>query len=155
MIRTVSPIRNRHLVREIDKGRVRELLVVVMLAGCLLAPLLIYVWNHMEWIRVGYELERLEKERLAQAELGSRLRIEKAALSSLKRVESQASRRLGLVPAAAVARLTGEPEGSGPGKTARAPRLIQTGSVSLLGGRPGAGTASEPHAAAAEEAGAR
>ena len=28
MIQTVPPIRNRHLVREIDRGRVRELLVV-------------------------------------------------------------------------------------------------------------------------------
>lgn len=135
MIRTVSPIRNRHLVREVDRGRVRELLVVVMLAGCLLAPLLVYVWNHMEWIRVGYELERLEKERLAQAELGSRLRIELASLASLDRVEAQAVRRLGLVPAAAVARLAAEPEGPAPAEPG--PRPIQTGSVSLLGGGPG------------------
>lgn len=114
MIQTVQPIKNRHLVRELDRGRVKELLVVVMLAGFLLVPLLVYVWNHMEWIRLGYELERLETERTAQAELGARLRIEKASLSSLARVERQARRRLNLEPAAVVVRMVGEPEGPGP-----------------------------------------
>ena len=134
MIQTVPPIRNRHLVREIDRGRVRELLVVVMLAGLLLVPLLVYVWNHMEWIRLGYELQRLEKERAAQAELGERLRIEKASLASLARVDEQAAGRLGLVPAASVVRLTGEPERSAeaaPAATGEV-RPIQTGSFSLV-----------------------
>jgi cell division protein FtsL len=98
MLRTAPPVVNRHLVREIDRGRIRELLVVVGLVALLLLPLLAYVWNHMEWIRVGYEMERLKKERLDQAALGERLRIEKASLSSLARVEREARDRLGLVP---------------------------------------------------------
>lgn len=100
MLRTAPPVVNRHLVREIDRGRIRELLVVVGLVALLLLPLLAYVWNHMEWIRVGYEMERLKKERLDQAALGERLRIEKASLSSLARVEREARDRLGLVPSA-------------------------------------------------------
>jgi cell division protein FtsL len=140
MIRTVSPIRNRHLVREIDRGRVRELLVVVMLAGFLLVPLLVYVWNHMEWIRVGYELERLQRERVAQAELGERLRIEKATLSSLARVEAQAGPRLGLAPAGVVLRPVGEAEQAGTGVPRTGARGVQTGSISLFeppsGGEP-------------------
>ncbi|HXI04676.1 MAG TPA: hypothetical protein VNI57_15990 [Candidatus Saccharimonadales bacterium] len=134
MIQTVSPIRNRHLVREIDRGRVRELVVAMMLASLLLVPLLVYVWNQMEWIHVGYELDRLEKERVAQAELGSRLRIEKAMLSSLTRVEAQADRRLGLEPASTVVRLVEEPEG-GP---AQGQPGVQTGSLSPLPGAPAA-----------------
>ncbi len=114
MIQTVPQVRNRHLVREIDRGRLRELMVVASLASLLLVPLLLYVWNHMEWIRLGFELERLEKERLAQAELGERLRVEKAALASLARVESQARRRLGLAPEAPVLRLVREPERADP-----------------------------------------
>src|SRR5262245_9701156 len=98
MLRTVPPVINRHLVREIDRGRIRELVVVVGLVALLLLPLLSYVWSHMEWIRVGYEMERLKKERLDQAALGERLRIEKASLSSLARVEQEARDRLGLVP---------------------------------------------------------
>jgi hypothetical protein len=100
MLRPVPPVRNRHLVRELDRGRLRELLVVASLVALLLLPLLLYVWDHMEWIRVGYEMERLKQERVEQAQLGERLRIEKTSLSSLVRVEREARGRLGLVPAA-------------------------------------------------------
>ena len=110
MIRTISPIRNRHLVRELDRGRVKELLLVALLVVTLLLPLLGYVWNHMEYIRVGYEMEGLKKDRVAQVELRERLRIEKSSLESLTRVESLAGGTLGLVPAAgSEVRLTEEP----------------------------------------------
>lgn len=113
IIRNVPPVRNRHLVRELDRGRVRELLLVAGLVILLLLPLLTYVWNHMEWIRAGYEMEALKRERAAQAELGERLRIEKASLESLARVEREARERLGLVPASgAVVRMDPEPPAS-------------------------------------------
>jgi cell division protein FtsL len=127
MIQTVPYIRNRHLVRDIDKGRLHELLVVVLLAGLLLLPLLLYVWNHMEWIRVGYELEHLKQERLSQAELGARLRIEKASLEALSRVETVARDRIGLVPAAAVVRLVEEPGGSVAGFSPPAVSRLEAG----------------------------
>ena len=100
MIQTSSPVRNKHLVRELDRGRIRELLLVAGLTLVLLLPLLAYVWNHMEWIGGGYELERLSQERIVMAELSARLRIEKASLQSLARVEREARLRLGMVPAA-------------------------------------------------------
>jgi len=71
---------------------------MVALVALLLLPLLAYVWNHMEWIRVGYEMEQLKREKVVQAEMGDRLRIEKASLSSLARVEREARERLGLIP---------------------------------------------------------
>ncbi len=145
MIQTVPQVRNRHLVREIDRGRVRELVVVVGLASLLLVPLLLYVWNHMEWIRVGFELERLEKERLSQAELGERLRVEKASLASLPRVESQARRRLGLAPAAPVLRLVEEPEKAAP--SPEPPRPVPPGRTGL---QPAAGP---PHGGGGRAAG--
>jgi hypothetical protein len=92
-------IRNRHLVRELDRGRVRELMLVTALAATLLLPLLAYVWNHREYIRVGYEIERLRRDRVAQVELRERLRIEKSSLESLTRIEREARGALGLVPA--------------------------------------------------------
>ena len=98
MLPTLPPVTNRHLVRELDRGRIRELLLVVALVVLLLLPLLAYVWNHMEWIRVGYEMEQLKREKVVQAEMGDRLRIEKASLSSLARVEREARERLGLIP---------------------------------------------------------
>ncbi|MBI3447339.1 MAG: hypothetical protein HY049_00250 [Acidobacteria bacterium] len=98
MIQTVPPIRNRHLVRELDRGRLKELLLLVALVGTLLLPLLAYVWNHMEYIRVGYDMERLKKDRAAQVQLRERLRIEKSNLESLTRVEREAADTLHLVP---------------------------------------------------------
>ena len=98
MLPTLPPVTNRHLVRELDRGRIRELLLMVALVALLLLPLLAYVWNHMEWIRVGYEMEQLKREKVVQAEMGDRLRIEKASLSSLARVEREARERLGLIP---------------------------------------------------------
>lgn len=99
MIRHPTPVKNRHLVREIDRGRVRELLRAAGLVAILLLPLLAYVWNHMEWIRGGYDRDRLERERVEQSELGRRLRIEKAALESLARIEVEAREHLEMVPA--------------------------------------------------------
>jgi cell division protein FtsL len=113
MLRPVPHVRNRHLVRQLHRGRLKELLMVAVLVAVLLLPLLGYVWNHMEWIRVGYEMERLKRERLAQAELGERLRIERASLASLARVEGEARDRLGLVPASgAVVAVNEDPPGS-------------------------------------------
>jgi len=100
MNRNVPPIRNRHLVRELDRGRVKELLLVTALVSTLLLPLLAYVWNHMEYIRVGYEIERLKKERVGEVELRERLRIERSSLESLTRVEHEAKSALGMVPGA-------------------------------------------------------
>jgi cell division protein FtsL len=135
MIRTVPPIRNRHLVRELDRGRVRELLLVVALVATLLLPLLAYVWNHMEYIRVGYEIERLKKDRTEQAELRERLRIEKSSLESLPRVEREAKGTLGLVPAAgAEVRVVDEPPAAiamngGPAAVPRRSARSDTGSL--------------------------
>jgi cell division protein FtsL len=119
MVQTAPPVRNRHLVREMDRRRIRDLLLVGALVIVLLLPLLTYVWYHMEWIRVGYEMQRLKQEREAQVELNARLRLEKATLESLGRVEREARGKLGLVQSTgAVVYMEagfGEPEGTGSG----------------------------------------
>lgn len=121
MVHTAPPVRNRHLVREIDRHRIRDLLLVGALVIVLLLPLLSYVWYHMEWIRVGYEMERLKQEREAQVELNARLRLEKATLESLDRVEREARGRLGLVQSTdAVVRMEVDSRGSDPSSTGAA-----------------------------------
>lgn len=97
MVQSTPPVRNRHLAREFDRRRIREMLLVAALVIVLLLPLLSYVWYHMEWIRLGYEMQRLRQKRDEQVELSARLRIEKASLESLARVEREARKRLGLV----------------------------------------------------------
>ena len=87
---------NRRLVMEQDRGRVRELLLVMGLSGLMLVPLLLYVWQNVEWIRTGYRVEKLEAQREQLTELNHKLRLEKASLETLARVEHEASARLGL-----------------------------------------------------------
>ncbi len=97
MVQSSPPVRNRHLAREFDRRRLREMLLVAALVIVLLLPLFSYVWFQMEWIRLGYEMQRLRQMRDEQVELSARLRIEKASLESLARVEREARERLGLV----------------------------------------------------------
>jgi len=87
---------NRRLVLELDHGRVRELLTVVVLSALMLLPLLVYVWLNTEWVQSGYRLERLKNERDLLVEAQHQLRLEKASLRNLARVEKVAAGQLGL-----------------------------------------------------------
>jgi len=87
---------NARLVMELDRGRARELLLALALSAVMLVPLLIYVWQNVEWFRSGYRLEELKarQERLAETE--RQLRLEKASLEDLTRVENVATEEMGL-----------------------------------------------------------
>ena len=100
---------NRRLVMERDHGRVRELLLAMGLSGLMLIPLLLYVWQNVEWIRIGYRVERLQKQHDHLVELNHKLILERAYLESLARVERVATEELGLAmpPAGTVVMMTG------------------------------------------------
>lgn len=87
---------NRRLTLELDRGRVRELLIVVGLAGAMLLPLLAYVWQNIEWIESGYAIESLKTRREKLIEANHKLRLERASLESLERVQRLATDQLGL-----------------------------------------------------------
>jgi len=57
---------------------------------------LFYVWQHIQVVRLGYEIERLQVERLALIRQENELRFEVARLKSLRRVEEIGRRQLGL-----------------------------------------------------------
>ncbi len=87
---------NEQLVREVDRKRHRELLMVILTALALALAVLAYAWQHFEMIRIGYQMEefRIERERLLKSH--SQLVLERAALTSPDRVEALATRRLGM-----------------------------------------------------------
>lgn len=87
---------NARLVMEMDRGRARELLLALALSAVMLLPLLIYVWQNVEWFRSGYRLEELKARRDVLAETERQLRLEKASLEDLTRVERVASGEMGL-----------------------------------------------------------
>ena len=94
------PVVNAYLVRQRDRRRLRELGVVLGIIVPLGAALLSYTGLQLETLRVGYRIERLEREvhRLWQVE--RQLRLEAAHLSHPARIADLAARELDLHPPA-------------------------------------------------------
>jgi cell division protein FtsL len=80
----------------VDQIRRWDLLPSLCLAGLVLLGVLFYVWQHIQVVRMGYEIEHLQAERLALVRHENELRFEVARLRSLRRVEEIARRQLGL-----------------------------------------------------------
>lgn len=76
----------------------QELRSALLIGGILLLGLLFYVWQHIQVVRLGYQIERLRAEQLHLVQEGKARRVELARLRSLKRVEEVARRELGMVP---------------------------------------------------------
>jgi len=129
------PPRNRYLVRQRDRRRMRELARVAVAILVVGTALLGYTWLHLELLGSGYRVEALE-QRLRELERRKRhLRLEEAYLSSPQRVEARASRELGMRPPELeqVLFAGGEPVASAvqttpaPAGTIQAPELRPTG----------------------------
>ncbi|MDA1000490.1 MAG: cell division protein FtsL [bacterium] len=69
-------------------------------AGCILlvaVSALFVVWPHLEIVKLGYRLTRLETERARLLEAQRILRVEAATLRQLGRIEAISRGRLGMV----------------------------------------------------------
>jgi cell division protein FtsL len=62
-----------------------------------MAVLFAAVWTNIETFRLGYQIERLQKQKESLAERQRQLEMERARVSALARVEDVARLRLGLV----------------------------------------------------------
>ncbi len=93
------PVVNAHLVRQRDRRRLRELAWVVAAVVPLGAALLSYTWLQHEMLRVGYRIERLEREKHQLAQVERQLRLEAAYLAQPSRLAQRAADELGLAPA--------------------------------------------------------
>lgn len=90
-------IRNRPIVREVDRARQRELWRFVGVAGFLVVVLLFSAWLHFELLRHGYQLEQMQQERARQLEINRHLRLEVETLRSPGRIEQIATEQLNLI----------------------------------------------------------
>jgi cell division protein FtsL len=88
---------NRRLVRERDRSRSRELLRFVLYGAGIALPLLGYVWQRVDFLRVSYKVERLEKRRQELSESNESLQVERAHLMDHGRIERMARKQLGMV----------------------------------------------------------
>lgn len=75
----------------------RGIKTILLIGGIPLIGLLFYVWQHIQVVRLGYQIERLRAEQLHLVQEAKVMRVEMARLRSLKRVEEVARRELGMV----------------------------------------------------------
>lgn len=90
-------VRNNPIVREIDQQRQRELWRTAGISAVLVIVLLFSAWQTFELVRHGYEIQRLEGDRVSEEEVNRHLRLEIESLRSPKRIEEMAIKDLKLV----------------------------------------------------------
>ena len=92
------PVVNAYLVRERDRRRWHELVLLVALVLPLGVGLLGYTWIHLEVLRIGgrIEIKERELERLLPSE--RRIELEAARVKSPSQIEERARRELGMAP---------------------------------------------------------
>jgi cell division protein FtsL len=88
---------NARLVKEKDRARARELRRLLLYGAAIVVPLLVYVWQRVEFLRVSYKVEALKKERQQLQEQNKQLGVERSFLLSPDRIERLARKELGLV----------------------------------------------------------
>jgi len=88
---------NARLVKEKDRARARELRRLLLCGAAIVVPLLVYVWQRVEVLRVSYGVEALKKERQQLQEQNKQLSVERSFLLSPDRIERLARKELGLV----------------------------------------------------------
>lgn len=90
------PVANSYLVRERDRRRWRELVLVSAVVLCLGGGLLAYTWIHLEMTRTGYRIDALERELAERTREERELRLQAAYLASPSQIERRAAGELGL-----------------------------------------------------------
>ena len=88
---------NQRLVRERDRQRSRELWRFLVSAAVLALPVLGYVWQRVDFLRVSGRYERLQIDLGKANDERERLRVERATLIDHERIERLARKQLGLV----------------------------------------------------------
>lgn len=79
----------------VDQLRRFDLLPAILLGGLVLIGVLFYVWQQIQVVRLGYQIEHLQGERNAFLRQEKELRFDLARLRSLRRVEEIARQQLG------------------------------------------------------------
>jgi len=88
---------NARLVKEKDRARARELRRLLIYGAAIVVPLLVYVWQRVEFVQVSYRVEALKKERQELQEKNKQLTVECSFLTSPDRIEHLARTQLGLI----------------------------------------------------------
>lgn len=77
-------------VREVDRGRNREMWLTVVAVAVVVMAVLVTLWQQAEIKQLGFEIERLQKARAAEAAANYHLRVDLESVRSLKRLKQYA-----------------------------------------------------------------
>ena len=86
-----------HPVRELDRGRQRELWWWVLAVGVAVGGLLLLAWQHYQWTTLGYRMDELKKAAAIEETTHRELLLDQAALRWPQRIEDIATTQLGMV----------------------------------------------------------
>ena len=89
-------IDNSRLLRQRDPASVQECLALLGLAMLCLGVLLFCASQHLEYVRTGYEREKLQAQHDQVLEWNRTLQLEQAALLDPERIDALARNQLGL-----------------------------------------------------------
>jgi cell division protein FtsL len=99
-----ADVRNNPVVREVDRDRQRELWRWAAVGSVLVVVLLFTALQQFRLIRYGYELERMQRQRVAEERLHRQLTLELETLRAPQRLQEIATGELRLIsPTAAEA----------------------------------------------------
>lgn len=86
-----------HPVREVDRGRQRDLWRWVLALGVVAGGLLVLAFQHYEWTTLGYRMDEMKKAAAAEERDHRHLLLEAATLRSPQRIEAIATTQLHMV----------------------------------------------------------
>jgi cell division protein FtsL len=86
-----------HPVRNVDRGRQREMWRSVVWVSLLVGALLLVAWEHSQWTDLGYETTRLQQAKAASDAEHRHLKLELETLRAPHRIEDVAIHDLHLV----------------------------------------------------------
>lgn len=90
----LARVQSTPVPRKREKGKGREFWGILFTIAIILSGALLYVWQHIQVIRKGYEVERLNAELASLMQEEKELSIKIAQLKSLPRIEEIARKRL-------------------------------------------------------------
>lgn len=93
---TVKRIDNTRVVRAAAPRRLKECARLVAMGAALALVVMLYAWQHFEYIQVSYKVEALRLDRARAFELNQELKLDVSNLSSPTRIDGIARNQLGL-----------------------------------------------------------
>jgi cell division protein FtsL len=90
-------INNATVYREVDVEQRRQIYLLTSLAVLFGFGVLLYGWQQFQWIRFGYEIESMEKQKDELVKYQNNLLVERETLMQFERIVSIAQDDLGMV----------------------------------------------------------